>query len=151
MSVPRVYLDSNVFITAFENAGARSDHAWWLLHAIEAGQIAAVTSEITLAEILVKPIEAGDDELAESYQAMLTSGPVMEVLPVARGILVGAAGIRARRPAIRLPDAIHVATARSAGCTHFISNDERLTMPEGLRRLSLSPFTLDDLREDHRD
>ena len=38
LPAPRVYLDSNVFIAAFEHAGARSDHAWWIFHAIEQGE-----------------------------------------------------------------------------------------------------------------
>lgn len=142
----RVYLDTNVFIMAFENAGARSDHAWWLLRAIEDGEMAAVTSEMTLAEILVKPIEVGDEPLSASYQAILTSSPVMDVRAVTRSVLIEAAEIRAHRPSIRLPDAVHLATARAGGCSFFISNDERLAMPTGLQRLSLTPFTVDDIR-----
>ena len=37
---PRVYLDANVFVAAFEHMGAHSDHAWWIIHAIESGEIA---------------------------------------------------------------------------------------------------------------
>lgn len=144
--VPRVYLDTNVFITAFENAGARSDHAWWLLRAIEGREMIAVTSEITLSEVLVKPIEVGDGALAASYQAMLTSNAVMEVHPVARDILIEAAGIRARRPAVKLPDAVHIATARRSRCGFFVTNDERLVVPEDVVRLPLSPFTVDDIK-----
>jgi predicted nucleic acid-binding protein len=61
---PRVYLDANVFVAAFEHVGAYSDHAWWIIRAIETGEIAAGTSELTLAEVLVKPFEVGAPELA---------------------------------------------------------------------------------------
>jgi len=145
--MPTVYLDANVFITAFENAGARSDHAWWLLNAIEEGQVSAVTSEITLAEILVKPLEVGDAALAASYQTMIAPNPVLDVSPVTRDRLIEAAGIRARRPSVKLPDAIHLATAQHHGCGFFISNDERLAVPAGMRRVPLGPFTIDDLTE----
>jgi predicted nucleic acid-binding protein len=112
-AVPRVYLDANVFIAAFEHAGASSDHAWWLIRAIEDGEIFAATSELTLAEILVKPLERGQADLADGYGKMLVSGSHFEVMPVQRDILIEAASIRARRNAIRLPDALHVATAKA--------------------------------------
>lgn len=142
---PRVYLDANVFIAAFEHGGARSDHAWWVLRAIEKGEIAAGTSEITLAEVLVKPLELGQTDLVEGYEKMIASGSHFELMPVRRDILVAAAGLRARRASTRLPDAVHMATARALACGFFVSNDRRMTVPEGIRPLALTPFTLDDI------
>jgi predicted nucleic acid-binding protein len=143
--VPRVYLDANVFIAAFEHAGASSDHAWWLIRAIEDGEIFAATSELTLAEILVKPLERGQADLADGYGKMMVSGSHFEVMPVRRDILIEAASIRARRSAIRLPDALHIATAKALACGFFISNDRRLALAEGMRLLAVNPFTLDDI------
>lgn len=142
---PRVYLDANVFITAFEHVGARSDHAWWILEAVEEGEIAAATSEITLAEVLVKPSERGATDLTAAYEKMILSGPNFEVLPVRRDVLVAAAGIRARRSSVRLPDAVHIATAQALACAAFVSDDRRLKVPEGMRLLDLNAFTLDDI------
>lgn len=142
---PRVYLDANVFVAAFEHAGAHSDHAWWIMRAIENGEIAAGTSELTLAEVLVKPLEVGATDLAEGYERMMMSGSNFEVLPIRRDILIGAAALRARRTSIRLPDAVHIATAQALSCGFFISDDRRLPMPDGLRVLTVNPFTLDDI------
>lgn len=142
---PRVYLDSNVFVAAFENVGAHSDHAWWIFHAIEDGQIIGATSEMTLAEILVKPIELQATELAAGYEQMIVSAPGFEVLPVRRDILVSAAVIRANQRSIRLPDAIHIASARALSCGFFVSDDQRLPAFTGMRSLLVNPFTLDDV------
>jgi predicted nucleic acid-binding protein len=144
---PRVYLDANVFVAAFEHIGAHSDHAWWIIRAIESGEIAAGTSEITLAEVLVKPFEVGATDLADGYERMMVSGSNFEVLPVRRDILVGAAALRARRTSVRLPDAVHIATAQALSCGFFISDDRRLPMPDGIRMLAVNPFTLDDIFE----
>jgi predicted nucleic acid-binding protein len=144
---PRVYLDANVFVAAFEHVGAHSDHAWWIIRAIETGEIAAGTSELTLAEVLVKPFEVGAPELANGYEKMMVSGSNFEVLPVRRDILVGAATLRARRASIRLPDAVHIATAQALSCAFFVSDDRRLPMPDGIRMLAVNPFTLDDIFE----
>jgi len=142
---PRVYLDANVFITAFEHAGARSDHAWWILEAVEHGEIVGATSEITLAEVLVKPVERGAKDLASAYEQMILPGPNFEVLPVRRDVLVAAARIRAGRSSVRLPDVIHVATAQALSCAAFISDDRRLRLPQGMRLVDLSAFTVDDI------
>jgi predicted nucleic acid-binding protein len=58
------------------------------------------------------------------------------VLSVERTILIEAARLQARL-VLRLPDAIHVATAVAAGCDVVLSNDRRLRVPAGmvLRRL----------------
>jgi predicted nucleic acid-binding protein len=145
-SGPLVYFDSNVFIAAFETKGAHADHAWWIIRAIEAGEIEAKTSELTLAELLVKPLQSGMADLAAAYQAMITAGPSFEVLPVSRDILVGAAAVRAARNSVKLPDAVHIATARSASCGFFVSEDRRLPMPSEITLLPVNPFTLDDIR-----
>jgi predicted nucleic acid-binding protein len=144
-TAPRVYLDSNVFIAAFEHVGAHSDHAWWILHAIEKGEMIGATSEMTLAEILVKPIEARSDDLAASYDRMIVSAQNFEVLPVKRKVLISAAGIRARRSAVKLPDAIHLASAMALGCTAIVTDDRRFNAPEGIKLFEVNPFTVDDI------
>jgi predicted nucleic acid-binding protein len=148
MPKPKLYLDSNVLITAFENAGARSDHAWWLLQAVDAGDVSAATSELSLAEVLVKPLEEGDNELVATYKSTITTSVGFEVATVDRAVLIEAARIRAARRSIRLPDAIHLATATKLDCQFFISGDLRLDMPQGITHLELSPFTLDDVLKD---
>ncbi|MFG1412708.1 PIN domain-containing protein [Xanthobacter sp. VTT E-85241] len=145
MTLPRVYLDANVFIAALEHVGAHSDHAWWILRAIEAEEIIGVTSEITLAEILVKPLEAEATTVVEAYTDMITPAAGFEVLEVGRALLISAAALRAARRSIRLPDAIHLATALAARCSHFVTADERLHVPDGLTRLAITPFTIDDI------
>jgi predicted nucleic acid-binding protein len=142
---PRVYLDANVFIAAFENVGAHSDHAWWILRAIEDGEITGMTSEITLAELLVKPLETGATDLAAGYEKIIAPTERFEVLPVSREIIVSAAGVRARRNSVKLPDAIHIATAHMFSCAFFVSDDSRVSLPDNMTHLPVSPFTLDDI------
>lgn len=143
--VPKVYLDTNVFIAAFEHVTARSDHARWLLDAIEDGRISAATSEMTLAELLVKPLQLGASDLAEAYVAMIAPGPGFDVVEVERSILIEAAKVRAGRSSIRLPDAIHVATARRLGCDCVVTDDGRLQTIEGPSTINLGPFVVDDI------
>lgn len=147
---PRIYLDANVFIAAYESRTARADHAWWILNAIEDEEIVGVTSELTLAEVLVKPIEEGDDDMVRRYKEIVTQSPELDVLPVDREILIEAAVMRTMRKSLKLPDAIHVASARRAGCAHIISDDRRLPFAPGIEVVLLGPYALDVIRGAHR-
>lgn len=57
--------------------------------------------------------------------------------PVSRDVLLAAARLRAEI-GLKLPDAIHVATAQLTGCDQFLTNDARVPALPGLviRRLS---------------
>lgn len=146
LNKPRIYLDTNVFIAAYEARTARSDHAWWILDAIEANEFLAVTSELTLAEVLVRPLQDGDEELAARYRDILTSADGLGVAPVERKLLIEAAMLRSFSRSLKLPDAIHLATARAYNCDFIVSDDRRLPSLPRLTVVQLGPHALDVLR-----
>ena len=126
-----VYLDTNVFIYAVEGFARHRSMIGELFHAIEVGHVDAVTSELTLAEALVKPLEVGWQDTADLYAELIQSSGQLIVIPIDRSILVDAALYRAQL-GIKLPDAIHVATAVAAGCEVFLSDDRRIKTPAGV-------------------
>lgn len=67
----RVYLDTNVFVYAVEGYPHFAEELRALFHAIDHGQLAAVTSELTLAEVLVKPLADKNDDLWRLYESTL--------------------------------------------------------------------------------
>jgi predicted nucleic acid-binding protein len=127
---PRVYLDSNFFIYALEDVEPWARIARKILIALDAGECVAVTSELSLAECLVKPLELGREEVAKAYLGLLTDRRSLSVVPVTREILVEAARLRATSR-IKLPDAIHASTALQGKCSSFVTNDDRLKI-EGI-------------------
>ncbi|WP_083656829.1 type II toxin-antitoxin system VapC family toxin [Mongoliimonas terrestris] len=132
-----VYLDTNVFILAYEGAGAAAGPARRLLGAVETGAVAAVTSEITLAEVLVGALKQGDDGLAAIYRQILMDDDAFTVWPVDRTVLELSADLRVRHASLKLPDAIHLATAVRTVCTHVATADDRLPVAGELDRLAL--------------
>ena len=52
----RIYLDTNVFIYALEAYPEYELSLNSLFSAIDSGKLTAVTSELTLAEVLIKPM-----------------------------------------------------------------------------------------------
>lgn len=127
-----VYLDTNVFVYAVEGFAPHRAFVEGLFRAVDAGRLRAVTSELTLAEVLVKPLELGRTDIAELYTDLVQDSGRLTVVPIDRTILMEAARYRVEL-GLRLPDAIHVATAVAAGCDALLSNDQGLKVPAGLR------------------
>ena len=61
------YLDTNLFIYAVEGYEPEQDFVRELFSALERGDFAAATSELTLAELLVKPFELGREDVVSAY------------------------------------------------------------------------------------
>ena len=147
VSAPLLYIDTNVFIAALEGPEGTSDVAWQVLEAIERGDAVGVTSELTLAELLVQPMRRGDGELVSTYEAMIASDGVFTVAPVDRGALVTAARLRADHPSLRLPDAIHLATAIATGAGHLVTRDVRLAAASPIPVTDGGPQTIALIQE----
>ena len=127
---PKVYLDANFFIYVLEAAEPWARAAREVLEALDRGELKAVTSELSLAECLVKPLELRQSDIAEAYLEFLKDHRFLTVGPVTREILIEAARLRGLSR-IKLPDAIHAATALQKGCSSFLTNDDRLKI-EGI-------------------
>ncbi len=110
-----------------------------LFQAVDRGQVRAVTSAVTLIEVLVHPLRENNTALAARYREILTRSTHLATLPVSEEIALKAAELRVTHN-LRTPDAIQVATAVVAGAAVFVTNDKRLRLPESLRRI-----VLDDL------
>lgn len=130
---PKVYLDANFFIYVLEAAEPWARAAREVLETLDRGELTAVTSELSLAECLVKPLELKHSDIAEAYLEFLKDHHFLAVGPVTREILIEAARLRSLSR-IKLPDAIHAATALQKGCSSFLTNDDRLKI-EGIEVL----------------
>ena len=141
LSGHHLYLDTNVFIYAKEGVAEHLAVARALFALIDQGACTASTSELSLAEALVMPIRTGDPRQQEEYAAMVTTSGHLSVRPITRDLLVAAAGLRASNPTIKLPDAIHAATALRGGCSHFVTNDARFQILTGIDVVILSELS----------
>lgn len=127
MAGASVYLDTNVFIYAFENndAVARKLLELFSLNA-ESKPPFLVTSEFALAELMVDPFRRNDERLVDIYDNMTIGNSFVQVGTVSRDVLWNAALLRAEHASLRLPDAIHLSTAMLFGCSHVLTGDSGL-------------------------
>lgn len=132
----RIYFDTRVYIEYAERRSPIAEKIGQILSAYRQQEKRIVTSELTLAETLVHPLrnalETGDYRLRDLYRAMLQAdSKITDIQPVNRDMLEYAALIRAKLDylaglKIKLPDAIHLATAVLSGCDTLVSNDRQL-------------------------
>ncbi len=133
----RLYLDTNIFIYALEGYPVFRAVLTTVFNVLDRGELIAVTSELTLAEVLVKPLLDRHAERQAAYLQVLQPSTSLQIIPVSREILIAAARLRADAN-LKLPDAIHAATAQLTGCDQFLTNDARLTSLPGLAIRQLS-------------
>jgi predicted nucleic acid-binding protein len=133
---PRIYLDTNIFIYAVEGFPPAEAQLRGLFARFDRGELHGITSELTLAEVLVKPIRDGKTAIRDSYERLLRTSNALTVAPITRSVLLDAARIRAGTT-LKLPDAIHAATATACGCTTYLTNDNRFSSVAALPVLLL--------------
>lgn len=93
----------------------------------------AVTSELTLAEVLVKPFQANQTELQQIYVETLQASDSLTMVPISRTALIEAARLRAQHASLKLPDAIHAATPWPMAPAPSSLHHQRCTIPLGQR------------------
>lgn len=135
----KIYIDANIFIYAVEGFDNYSPVLLHLFEMIDSGKTYAVTSELTLSECLVKPHKENRMDIADVYESFLKSTGTLNIKEVNRDILIAAAKIRAKEIALKLPDAIHFATAISEKCTYLLTNDK------GIKSSNISVVYLDSV------
>lgn len=127
----RVYVDTSALIYTIETPQAYPNLQTRFFDLFVNGQLTMVTSWITFAEALTKPLQCGDATLELGYRGLFRPSARFEILAVDHEISNLAAGIRALH-GFKLPDALHIATGMSAGCTYYLTGDAKWTR-SGLR------------------
>ncbi|MFN0062114.1 MAG: type II toxin-antitoxin system VapC family toxin [Myxococcaceae bacterium] len=133
-------LDTVVFIYFIEEHPDFMKPLLPLFEAIDTQAVQAVTSGITLLEVLTLPYRAQDVALAERYESLLTQSRGLHLVDIDRPLLHAAAQLRARFSKIRTPDALQLAAALRTSCTAFITNDRSLPTLPGLKIVQLGEY-----------
>lgn len=134
-----VGIDTAIFIYFIEENGRYISTITPLFEAADAGGIEIVTSALTLLEVLVVPYRAGNVELAERYETVLSRGRGIRMVDLGRDHLRRAAQLRAST-GVATPDALQLAAALAMQCSAFVTNDRRLPVVSNLKVLQLSTY-----------
>lgn len=117
-----VYLDSCVVIYALEQAATLGAPVLKALNELPASAKACV-SDMVRMECMVQPTRVNDQERIQRIREFLA---LFAHRPISSADFELATDFRAKS-GLRVPDALHLATAINAGCTQFWTNDDRLS------------------------
>src|SRR5665213_3689293 len=79
-----VYVDANTLIYALETPGLFPGLQTHFVQSFVRGDLHIVTSWITLAEVLIKPVSSGDVKLEAYYRQLIRSSVVCTWLPLTK-------------------------------------------------------------------
>lgn len=133
-----VYVDANILIYSVERIQPYVSALDTFWQAASEQQVPVLTSELSVLEMLVDPLKAGNAELEALFRRALFSSPDLRLMPLSLPILERAARLRVTLPSLKTPDALHAATALEAGCELLLSNDAAFQRVPGLRVTVLS-------------
>ncbi len=131
-----VALDTVVFIYFIEEHPRYLDLVRQIFEGVAARRFPAVTSALTLLEVLVRPYRAGNAALAGRYEALLTRSRGLQLIDLSRVQLQAAAQVRAAY-AVRTPAALQLAAALASRSTAFVTNDRQIPAIPGLTTILL--------------
>jgi predicted nucleic acid-binding protein len=120
-----VVLDTMFYIYFFEQDAQYGPACKFLMQQIADGVFSGIITPITTAELLVKPLRMGRNDLADCYRDALRSLPnsrLVDLSPEA-GFMAGA--LRAKY-GLPLPDMLQVAIAMESDSRVLITNDKAM-------------------------
>ena len=133
LSIPQdsiVYVDSVVIVYTLQGNPEFYGLLETMWAQLQAREILIVSSELVIPEVLVSPMRNGNRELTVIYENLLFNSGI-NLIPIDREILLLATELRVKYR-LKTPDAIHAATALSANCRRFITNDQDFQNIAGL-------------------
>jgi predicted nucleic acid-binding protein len=135
----RIGVDTAIFIHLIEEDPRFLPLVEPIFEDVAAGRRELVTSALTLLEVVVVPYRAGNADLAQRYEELLSNSRGITVMDLSRDQLRTAAQLRAAT-GVKTPDALQLAAALRAGCMTFVTNDRRIPAVSGIRVLQLGDY-----------
>ncbi len=125
-------IDSAPIIYMLEGRAKLSERFRPLFAAHAEGRLRFAVTTITVAEVMIGPLQAGDEELAQRYRAVLQSWQVVDLnLQIAEI----AARLRATLK-LKLPDAVQAASAVAINADALVTHDRDFSRRASLRVMS---------------
>jgi len=127
--VAAVALGADLLIAFLDASDAQHQYAVDVLRPRLAAVAHLLIAASVYAEILVRPLQRASDDTVDAFIAAIGA----RIVPIDRDIARCAARLRGSHRALRLPDAISLATARASGA-ELIALDHRLSKIADLER-----------------
>lgn len=111
-----------------------------IVESFQLGETKAFTSVLTLTEVMTKPIEKGNNKLADKFVDFLQYGKNLTLLEITQTIAIRAAKLRGKYPSLKTIDALQIATAEDVSADAFLTNDKKLKHIKDIKVLLLTDY-----------
>jgi uncharacterized protein len=118
----RIALDTSIFIYHLESNSKYVALTQQIFSLVERHRIGAITSTMTMTELLVQPYRILNERRVDQFYGLLTTFPNLAWIAPSLEIADLAAQLRAAHN-LRTPDALQAATALHEQATALITND----------------------------
>lgn len=135
----RVCIDTAPFIYFIEKNAVYFKMLRPVFAEIDAGGIEALTSTITLLEVLIIPFRTQNESLAEKYREILLYAEGLTTYEILHEVSELSSKLRAKY-LIRTPDAIQIAVGLIYGADAFLTNDSDFKKVDDIRIVTLRDF-----------
>jgi predicted nucleic acid-binding protein len=135
----RIALDTSILIYHMEANARYLALADAVFSWVEKAGHEAVTSTITMTELLVPSYREKDENRVDAFYGLLTTYPNLQWIPPDLETADLAAQLRATYR-LRTPDALQAATALRAQASGFLTNDPVFARIEGFKTAILDQF-----------
>ena len=125
----RVIIDTNVFLNVINREEPHLGPSKELLDLVDAGEVKAVVSVITIAELSTGFYLMGDERGRREFLLHVMSSDNYTVAPVDVGVADSAGRIRAET-GLRLPDSIIVSSGLKERVEFIVTHDEGFRVAE---------------------
>lgn len=135
----RVYFDTNAIIYFIEQNPQFYSVVLEIFTLIGSNGIAALTSQFTLTELLIKPMREAHAALIQNIKDLLLDPEFFTLTAISESLFIKAAETGAAH-GLRPADAIQFASALENHCHFFVTNDARFNSVGGLEVVPLSEY-----------
>ena len=135
----RVYFDTNPIIYFIEQNTQFVELVTPVFEMIGEDSILAFTSELSLTEVLIKPIRDNRIQIIQTHKELLLDPELFTLISPNQDTFLLAAELGGKS-SMRMPDAIHMACAIESKCKYFITNDKGIKSTADVTVVQISDF-----------
>ncbi len=139
-SISSIFIDTAPIIYYIEAHKQYGPITKEIVDFLQPEKLTAYTSVISLTEVLVKPFEIGNENLAKEFSIFLTNGRNISLIEINASIAESAAKLRGKYYFLKTMDAIQIASALSIPAETFITNDLSLKQIDELNVIVLKDY-----------
>jgi predicted nucleic acid-binding protein len=104
------------------------------------GKLSVFSSVITLAEVLPKPVEIGNNKLARKFAEFLRYGKNIRLIEISANVAEKAGKLRGKYSSLKTMDALQIAASLDTGADALITNDVKFKQISEIKAIVLKDY-----------